>query len=126
MPSPVNVAPPALASLSDDALAQHATIRSRMAEIADVACDPAAAQRIEAAVRRFDAIAVELEERLVKDERVLFPWIRAGRGATALAPIRAMGREHEETLARLARLRELTDDPRRRAGDRLFTGARAR
>ena len=44
---------------------------------------------------------------LLKEEAVLFPWIRGGRGALAGAPIRAMMLEHSDVTARLERIRKL-------------------
>ncbi len=45
---------------------------------------------------------------LEKEEKILFPMIRAGRGASASAPIRVMEMEHEDHGEALARLRVLT------------------
>lgn len=42
-----------------------------------------------------------------KEERVLFPLIQAGRGRSALAPIRVMEKEHEDHGVSLTGLREL-------------------
>jgi regulator of cell morphogenesis and NO signaling len=60
--------------------------------------------RIVATLRR------ELEDHMAKEERVLFPLIAAGRGATAARPIAVMEAEHEVAGALLRRIRELTDD----------------
>ncbi len=57
----------------------------------------------------FAAFKSDLEAHMEKEETVLFPWIRAGRGDLAHTPIRVMVMEHRETLALLDRLRALTD-----------------
>ncbi|MBK7973155.1 MAG: hemerythrin domain-containing protein [Deltaproteobacteria bacterium] len=54
----------------------------------------------------FQVVADELTAHMEKEEKVLFPWIRAGRGDLAHAPIRVMVLEHAETLGRLDALRE--------------------
>lgn len=65
---------------------------------------------IEPVVRTFFALRDELVPHMHKEENVLFPWIRAGRGATAGAPVRVMLAEHDVAGALLADLRRLTDD----------------
>ena len=57
----------------------------------------------------FSTLREELELHMEKEEQVLFPWIRAGRSASAKAPIKVMQHDHkqtEELLARLGKLRE--------------------
>ena len=54
-------------------------------------------------------LADELLTHMDKEERVLFPWIRSGNGAATQAPIQVMRRDHSDTQAALARMRELTD-----------------
>jgi regulator of cell morphogenesis and NO signaling len=88
--------------LIDRVLAEHAEIRRDLAE-AGALMDVARLRPT------FEALRDELLEHLLKEERVLFPWIRSGRGATAVGPIRAMVWEHDGTLAQIAQLRELTD-----------------
>jgi len=56
----------------------------------------------------FQVLAEELTAHMEKEEKVLFPWIRAGRGDLAHAPIRVMLLEHRETLERLDALRDRT------------------
>jgi regulator of cell morphogenesis and NO signaling len=51
-----------------------------------------------------------LESHLGKEEQILFPMIRAGRGATALMPVKVMMAEHEDHGESLRRTRELTAD----------------
>jgi regulator of cell morphogenesis and NO signaling len=50
-----------------------------------------------------------------KEERVLFPWIRSGRGASAGAPIQVMTQEHHDSQLVMARL--ATDAHTRLEGD---------
>lgn len=54
----------------------------------------------------------ELEAHFLKEEEILFPMIRAGRGAMAGGPISVMHMEHDAAGEALRRLRELTDDYR--------------
>jgi len=51
-----------------------------------------------------------LEEHMQKEEQVLFPLIRSGRGHLAGMPIQVMETEHRDHAANLARLRKLTND----------------
>lgn len=55
-------------------------------------------------------MAVSLNEHMVKEERILFPMIRAGFGARAHMPIMLLMQEHEDHAANLRRTRELTAD----------------
>jgi len=55
-------------------------------------------------------VLVEVEIHLAKEERILFPLIRAGRGPTALMPIKVMMQEHEDHGVNLRRTRALTGD----------------
>ena len=52
--------------------------------------------------------AEELELHMQKEEQVLFPMLRAGRGRMAMMPISMMREEHDEHGRNLDRLRELT------------------
>ena len=49
-------------------------------------------------------------DHLAKEEEILFPMIRAGRGRRAGGPIHVMEQEHDDHGRSLARLRELTAD----------------
>lgn len=69
--------------------------------------DPA---RFAALADAYAALAGELVPHMHKEERVLFPWILAGRGASAGAPVRVMEAEHDHAGAQLRRIRTLTDD----------------
>jgi len=60
--------------------------------------------------RVFTGLRVELEGHMAKEEQILFPMIRAGRGTDAGAPIAVMEHEHASAGAALERIRELTDD----------------
>jgi len=55
-------------------------------------------------------IGAEMESHMQKEEQILFPLIRDGRGAMAQAPVQVMEMEHEEHAANLRRTRELTAD----------------
>ncbi len=55
-------------------------------------------------------IAEAIEEHMQKEERILFPMIRAGLGRMAVGPIAVMRHEHVEHGARLRQLEELTRD----------------
>ncbi len=55
-------------------------------------------------------VAEELESHLGKEERILFPMIRAGHGAMARMPVNVMMQEHEDHGESLRRTRRLTDD----------------
>lgn len=54
------------------------------------------------------SMAEAIDDHLMKEEEILFPLVRAGRGALAGMPIRVMELEHEEHRRSLDRLRELT------------------
>lgn len=66
-------------------------------------------ERLTELVKVFDAIMNELIPHMHKEEEVLFPMIKAGRGATAGGPIEVMNQEHVEVGDMLRRVRELTD-----------------
>lgn len=51
-----------------------------------------------------------VDEHLAKEEQILFPMIRAGRGHLAHMPVRVMIQEHEDHAASLARTRALARD----------------
>lgn len=57
-----------------------------------------------------EAVAVDLESHLAKEEQVLFPLVLAGRGAGARMPVRVLMLEHEDHGASLRRTRELAHD----------------
>lgn len=56
------------------------------------------------------SMEAELLDHMAKEERILFPMIRAGAGRGAGGPISVMKREHDEHGASLARTRALTMD----------------
>ncbi len=66
--------------------------------------DPALEEILEVA----EALAVDLEQHMQKEEQVLFPMILAGEGAMATGPVSVMESEHEAAGGMLARLRALT------------------
>lgn len=55
-------------------------------------------------------MADELESHMQKEEQILFPLLRAGRGAIAQAPIQMMETEHEDHARNLELTRRLTRD----------------
>lgn len=57
-----------------------------------------------------ERMSVELEEHMQKEEQILFPMLRAGRGRAAMMPIQVMEQEHRDHGANLERLRALTND----------------
>ncbi|MFN7951380.1 MAG: hemerythrin domain-containing protein [bacterium] len=70
---------------------------------------PRLAPRLAAVGAAFTHLKDELEAHMEKEETVLFPWIRSGRGDLAHAPIQVMVMEHRETLELLNRVRTLTE-----------------
>jgi regulator of cell morphogenesis and NO signaling len=50
------------------------------------------------------ALRDDLLQHIAKEERVLFPSIRSGRGASAGAPIQVMTQEHHESQAQMVQL----------------------
>ena len=66
-------------------------------------------ERLASILQTYQALRSELEVHFQKEEQILFPWIRSGRGASAGPPIRVMLMEHDSAAAMLAQLRELTD-----------------
>lgn len=53
----------------------------------------------------------EMQQHMMKEERVLFPMLRAGvRGNQVYMPVRVMEHEHEAHAAHLDKIRELTGD----------------
>lgn len=65
-----------------------------------------------ALVDTFLALRGELEDHMAKEEQILFPMIREGRGSSASGPVSVMEHEHDSAGRALQRLRELTDDYR--------------
>ncbi|HED66910.1 MAG TPA: iron-sulfur cluster repair protein YtfE [Planctomycetes bacterium] len=56
------------------------------------------------------AIQADLDMHMMKEEEILFPLIRSGRGQMAGGPIQVMEREHEDVARLLERQRELTSN----------------
>jgi regulator of cell morphogenesis and NO signaling len=65
-------------------------------------------QRPAGLASHLDQVRLAVESHLAKEEKILFPLIAAGRGATALMPIRVMMAEHDDHAQNLRRTRELT------------------
>lgn len=57
----------------------------------------------------FRGLKAELEDHMMKEERILFPMIQQGQGMMAEGPISVMEHEHDSAASALRRLRELTD-----------------
>lgn len=55
-------------------------------------------------------ILAAVEDHLMKEEGILFPMIRSGRGAMAFMPIKVMEQEHVEHAENLAKTREMAHD----------------
>jgi regulator of cell morphogenesis and NO signaling len=93
----------------------HARLRAELPQVIALAdkveqvhADKAACPRgLAAHLRTMHAAVLD---HLDKEEQVLFPIIRAGRGSAAGSPIHAMEQEHEDHGRSLDRLRELTEN----------------
>ncbi len=59
---------------------------------------------------RLREFAAELERHMQKEEQILFPMIRDGRGALAIMPIHVMEQEHEGVGEMLLSVRKLAHD----------------
>jgi regulator of cell morphogenesis and NO signaling len=60
--------------------------------------------------RHLEQIWFAVESHLIKEEKILFPLIQAGRGAQAFMPVKVMMAEHEDHIANLARARMLAHE----------------
>lgn len=58
----------------------------------------------------FVALKDELATHMMKEERILFPMIRSGRGVGAQGPIRVMNHDHDTAITALQKLRALTNE----------------
>lgn len=93
----------------------HVTLRDDLLQVRNLfpqaLATATAAQRalLEEISLHFSDLCEELYAHMDKEEKVLFPWIRAGRGASARAPIKVMQHEHQQTRELLARLRTLSE-----------------
>ena len=57
-----------------------------------------------------ERMRLDLESHLDKEEKILFPLIRSGRGSVALMPINVMMAEHQDHARSLTRMRALAHD----------------
>ena len=64
---------------------------------------------LEELLATFLRLKTELESHMMKEEQILFPMIRQGRGSHAAGPVAVMEHEHESAGEALERLRELTN-----------------
>lgn len=116
MPSTPIERQPMAALIEHLASVHHAPLKERLPRLVPLAWKVAEAHAAAHGPGLFhlastvSALAEELLPHLQKEERVLFPWLLSGRGATAGAPIHAMLQEHEDARAALAAIRVLTDD----------------
>ncbi|MBX3025953.1 DUF542 domain-containing protein [bacterium] len=89
----------------------HTVERRAMEQLGRRLADAVARQPAGAAARdlaeAFDALRGDLGEHMAKEESVLFPWLRSGRGDLARTPIQVMVMEHEATLRQLNHVRAL-------------------
>lgn len=105
-----------LAELIDHILTRyHARLRRDLPTLIALArkveeVHAAKANRPVGLAEHLERIAAAVESHLAKEERILFPLIRAGRGATAYMPIKVMMQEHEDHGDNLRRTRALTND----------------
>lgn len=67
-------------------------------------------EALPALVDTFVRLKAELEDHMGKEEDVLFPAIKSGKGATAAGPMAIMEDEHLAAGEALARIRTLTED----------------
>jgi regulator of cell morphogenesis and NO signaling len=67
-------------------------------------------ERLTELVTVYAGLHVELLPHLLKEEEILFPMIRQGKGSMAGGPVAVMMEEHESAGTALGRLRELTDN----------------
>jgi len=93
----------------------HAPLRDELPRLRDLAVRVEARHADKAACPKglsalLDRMIGEVESHLGKEEQILFPMIKAGRGAMAQGPIRVMELEHDEHGANLGRIRHLTHD----------------
>lgn len=100
----------------------HAPIEGELRAIREAVRAAAAAcadgpGRFTELIREVDELAEELANHVAKEEAVLFPWIRSGRGALAGAPIRVMMLEHADADARVARINMLLPCVHKGGGD---------
>ncbi len=85
----------------------HAVERREMEEITELLRTLPVQPNLQALREAFGKLHEDLREHMAKEETVLFPWIRSGRGELARMPIQVMVMEHEETLRLLDRVRDL-------------------
>jgi len=88
----------------------HAEALPRVRALAKAAVDEATEEARPALLeveKLLQGLADELAEHMHKEETVLFPWIRSGRGRTAGAPMRIMCADHQRSTETLITLRRL-------------------
>lgn len=73
-------------------------------------------EHLEALLALVLELRADLEPHLMKEEQILFPWIRRGEGPTPEGPVAVMLSEHDDVARMLEELRRLTGDFRVPAG----------
>jgi regulator of cell morphogenesis and NO signaling len=112
-PSAVAWSQQPLAELVDHLVGAFHTVEQRQMSRIEELLQAAAAKRpgIAELADVFAHLRSELTEHMAKEETVLFPWIRSGRGDLARTPIQVMMMEHESALQLLNRVRALRQAP---------------
>lgn len=93
----------------------HAPLRVEIPRILEMANKVAEVhgdkdERLGELARVFRAFAYELDQHMAKEEQILFPLIRSGRGGEGECAVSVMEQEHVDAGNALVRLRELADD----------------
>lgn len=98
-----------LAVLMDHLLGVHRRHREQMARIKTCLAQAAPAHpdaNAVAVIQLVRRLTEDLEDHMRKEETVLFPWLRSGRGQSAGAPIRVMMADHSHVAEQLRTLRK--------------------
>jgi len=115
-PAEVDWALRSLPDLIDHILVRfHESLRAELPELVRMArrveeVHPEKPERPLGLAAHLVSVRAELELHMLKEEQVLFPMIRAGRGAQTAGPVSVMEREHDEHAVALRRIRQLTGD----------------
>lgn len=114
--APIETAPTETGALIDHILSRyHQTHRAELAGLVPLAQkvesvhaeDPAAPQGL---ARALASLAQEMEEHMTKEERILFPLMRAGGRPGIEHPIAVMRADHDDHGENIALIRRLTAD----------------
>ena len=93
----------------------HAPHRLELARLREAACKVESVHAEKAdcphgLAEHLARMADELEDHMQKEEQVLFPMVRAGRGALAAMPVQVLEQDHRDHALHLQRLRALAHD----------------